>query len=150
IANAAIDETVSFVRTKSRAWIDSGVDHAWQDPYTIQAVGDLRLRANAAQAVLDKAGLAVDRAVADPNDKTVAEAQIAVAESKILTTEIAINATNKLFELAGTRSTLAEHNLDRHWRNARTHTLHDPVRWKYAILGNYYLNDVNPPLHAWS
>ena len=64
----------------------------------------------------------------------------------MLTTEIAIAATNKLFELAGTRSTLAEHNLDRHWRNARTHTLHDPVRWKYAILGNYYLNGVNPPL----
>lgn len=50
----------------------------------------------------------------------------------------------------GTRSTLAEHNLDRHWRNARTHTLHDPVRWKYAILGKYFLNGENPPLHAWS
>ncbi|TJW58845.1 MAG: SfnB family sulfur acquisition oxidoreductase, partial [Mesorhizobium sp.] len=95
IAKAAIDETVGFVRTKSRAWIDSGVDHAWQDPYTIQAIGDLRLRANAAEAVLERAGLAVDRAVADPNEKTVAEAQIAVAESKILTTEIAIIATNK-------------------------------------------------------
>jgi hypothetical protein len=23
--------------------------------------------------------------------------------------------------------------------------LHDPVRWKYAILGNYALNGVNPP-----
>ena len=55
-----------------------------------------------------------------------------------------------LFELAGARSTLAAHNLDRHWRNARTHTLHDPVRWKYAILGNYFLNGVDPPLHAWS
>ncbi|TGT90045.1 acyl-CoA dehydrogenase family protein, partial [Mesorhizobium sp. M5C.F.Ca.ET.164.01.1.1] len=104
----------------------------------------------AAEAVLERAGLAVDRAVADPNEKTVAEAQIAVAESKILTTEIAIIATNKLFELAGTRSTLAEHNLDRHWRNARTHTLHDPVRWKYSILGKYFLNGENPPLHAWS
>ena len=68
----------------------------------------------------------------------------------MLSTETAIAATNKLFELVGTRSTLAEHNLDRHWRNARTHTLHDPVRWKYAILGNYHLNGVNPPLHAWS
>lgn len=44
----------------------------------------------------------------------------------------------------------SQHALDRHWRNARTHTLHDPVRWKYAILGNYHLNGVNPPLHAWS
>jgi len=150
IAKAAISDALDFIRHRSRPWVDSGVDHASQDPYTIQAIGSLQTRANAAEALLDKAGLAIDRAVADPNEKTVAQAQIFTAESKILTTEIAIEATNKLFELAGTRSTLAEHGLDRHWRNARTHTLHDPVRWKYAIVGNYYLNGVNPPLHAWS
>ncbi|WP_217578824.1 SfnB family sulfur acquisition oxidoreductase [Mesorhizobium sp. GbtcB19] len=150
IAQAAIDETVNFVRTKSRAWIDSGVDNAWDDPYTIQAIGDLTLRLHAAQALLEKAGHAIDRAVAEPTAETVAHAQIVTAQAKILSTEIAIAATNKLFELAGTRSTLAEHNLDRHWRNARTHTLHDPVRWKYAILGKYFLNGENPPLHAWS
>ncbi|MER8441674.1 SfnB family sulfur acquisition oxidoreductase [Mesorhizobium sp. M1066] len=150
IAQAAIDETVNFVRTRSRAWIDSGVDNAWDDPYTIQAIGDLTLRLHAAQALLEKAGLAIDRAVIEPTADTVAHAQIVTAEAKILSTEIAIAATNKLFELAGTRSTLAEHNLDRHWRNARTHTLHDPVRWKYSILGKYFLNGENPPLHAWS
>ncbi|MCZ7447283.1 SfnB family sulfur acquisition oxidoreductase [Agrobacterium rhizogenes] len=150
IAQAAIDETVSFVRSKSRAWVDSGVEHAWDDPYTIQAVGDLTLRLHAAQALLEKAGHAIDRAIQNPNAETVAEAQIVTAEAKILSTEIAIAATNKLFELAGTRSTLAEHHLDRHWRNARTHTLHDPVRWKYSILGKYFLNGEKPPLHAWS
>ncbi|MBL0375510.1 SfnB family sulfur acquisition oxidoreductase [Rhizobium sp. KVB221] len=150
IASAAIKETVDFVRTKSRAWVDSGVENAWDDPYTIQAVGTLNLRLHAAQALLEKAGYAIDRAVANPTAETVAEAQIITAEAKILSTEIAIEATNKLFELAGTRSTLAEHNLDRHWRNARTHTLHDPVRWKYSILGKYYLNGEKPPLHAWS
>ena len=36
----------------------------------------------------------------------------------------------KLFELGGSKSTLAKYNFDRHWRNARAHTLHDPVRWK--------------------
>jgi SfnB family sulfur acquisition oxidoreductase len=150
IAKAAIDDTIAFVKINSRPWVDSGLDHAWEDPYTIQAVGDLTLRLHATEAVLERAGLAVDRAVRETNAKTVAEAQIAVAEAKVLSTEISITATNKLFELAGTRSTLVEHNLDRHWRNARTHTLHDPVRWKYAIIGNYALNGVNPPLHAWS
>ena len=150
IAQGAIADTVHFVRTASRPWIDSGVDHAWQDPYTIQAVGDLTLRLHAAEALLEKAGLAVDRAVLAPDADNVARAQIAVAEAKVLSTEVALAATNKLFELAGTRSTLGVHNLDRHWRNARTHTLHDPVRWKYAILGNYALNGIKPPLHAWS
>jgi SfnB family sulfur acquisition oxidoreductase len=150
IAKAAIDETIAFVRTKARPWIDSGLDHASQDPYTIQAIGDLSLKLHAAEALLERSGRSVDAAVEAPNAETVVAAQIAVAEAKVLSTEIAIEAANRLFELAGTRSTLAENNLDRHWRNARTHTLHDPVRWKYAILGNYFLNGVNPPLHAWS
>ena len=90
IAQAAINETISFVRTKSRAWVDSGVDNAWDDPYTIQAVGTLKLRLHAAQALLEKAGYAIDRAVANPNAETVAEAQIITAEAKILSTEIAI------------------------------------------------------------
>ncbi len=150
IGRAALDDTIAFVRTKSRPWIDSGQERASDDPYTIQAIGDLTIRQHAAEALLDRAGLAIDAAIADPSAESVAAAQLAVAESKVLTTEVAIAATNKLFELAGTRSTLAEDNLDRHWRNARTHTLHDPVRWKYAIVGNHALNGVNPPFHAWS
>jgi ABC-type sugar transport system ATPase subunit len=150
IARGTLQETISFVREKSRAWVDSGQEHAWQDPYTIQRIGDLSVRLSATEALLEKAGRVIDRAVANPSAQAGVDAQIAVAEAKILSTEISIEATNRLFELAGTRSTLGEHNLDRHWRNARTHTLHDPVRWKYAIVGNYVLNGINPPLHAWS
>ncbi|HBP2385631.1 TPA: SfnB family sulfur acquisition oxidoreductase, partial [Pseudomonas aeruginosa] len=50
---------------------------------------------------------------------------------------------------AGSRATLAEFNLDRHWRNARTHTLHDPVRWKVHAVGDYYLNGARPARHSW-
>jgi len=150
IARGTIAETVDFIRTKTRPWIDSQRDHAWEDPYSIQAVGDLQIRLHASEALLERAGRAIDRAVTAPDADSVAAAQIATAEAKVLSTEIAILATNKLFELAGTRSTLGQYNLDRHWRNARTHTLHDPVRWKYAIVGNYFLNGVKPPFHAWS
>ena len=149
IARAAIADTIRFVRTLSRPWIDSGKDHAWEDPYTISAVGDLMVRLHAAEAILELSGRAVDHAIAEPNETTVAEASLKVAEAKVLTTEIAILAGNKLHELAGTRSTLAQHGLDRHWRNARTHTLHDPVRWKYALIGNHALNGALPPRHAW-
>jgi SfnB family sulfur acquisition oxidoreductase len=149
IARAAVADTIRFVRTQSRPWIDSGKDHAWEDPYTISAVGDLVIRLHAAEAILELSGRAVDRAIAEANETTVAEASLKVAEAKVLTTEIAILAGNKLHELAGTRSTLAQHGLDRHWRNARTHTLHDPVRWKYALIGNHALNGVLPPRHAW-
>ena len=149
VASAAIDETLKFVRTYTRPWIDSGQERGYEDVYLIAQVGDLKIRLHAAEAILERAGRSVDHAIALPNEETVAAASIAVAEAKVLTTEIAILATNKLFELAGTRSTLAEYNLDRHWRNARTHTLHDPVRWKFQAIGNYYLNNLKPPRHAW-
>jgi SfnB family sulfur acquisition oxidoreductase len=150
IGREALTDTIRFVREKARPWIDSGQERASADPYTIQAVGDLTIRQHAAEALLDKAGLALDAAVARPDAESVAAAQLAVAEAKVLTTDVALAASNKLFELSGTRSTLATENLDRHWRNARTHTLHDPVRWKVAIIGNHALNGVVPPFHAWS
>lgn len=150
IAAAAIDDAIRFIKERTRAWVDSGRERATDDPYTIQAIGDLTARLSATRALLERAGSAVDKAVEAPSADSVARAQVAVAEAKIFSTETALLASSKLFELAGTRSVLAENNLDRHWRNARTHTLHDPVRWKYAILGNYHLNGVNPPLHAWS
>ena len=149
IARGAIQETIAYVQEHARPWIDSGLEKAVQDPYTIQQVGDLKIKLRAAEAVLDLAADQIQRAVDDPTDDSVAEASILVAEAKVLTTEIALLASNKLFELGGTRATLAEHNLDRHWRNARTHTLHDPVRWKYFAVGNYFLNGVKPPRHPW-
>ena len=149
IARAIIAETIAFVREKSRPWIDSGQDRAADDVYTIAAVGDLQVRLHAAEAILERAGRVLDRGALDETPDAVAEASIAVAEAKVLTTEVALLAANKLFELAGTRSTLAEHALDRHWRNARVHTLHDPVRWKFHAIGNHALNGVRPPVHAW-
>jgi SfnB family sulfur acquisition oxidoreductase len=149
IARAAIDETVKFIKTRSRPWIDANVDTASEDPLTVYQVGELHYRLHAAEALMERAALKVDRAAATLDEPTVTAAALAVAEAKIGATDIAILATTKLFELAGTQSTLEQYQLDRHWRNARVHTLHDPVRWKYHAIGNYYLNEVAPPRHAW-
>ena len=150
LADAAIDTTIDLVHTRARPWIDSQQEKASEDPYTIQMIGALKIRLNAGLALLDKAGEAIDRAVSAPSAQSVATAQIDTAQAKVLTTESAIDATNRLFELVGTSATDRNLNLDYLWRNARTHTLHDPVRWKYAVVGNYYLNHALPPLHAWS
>ncbi|MFJ3048403.1 SfnB family sulfur acquisition oxidoreductase [Herbaspirillum chlorophenolicum] len=148
IARAAYRDLIAFVKTRSRPWIDSGVERAGDDPLTIREVGDLTIQLHAAEALVQRAGHKVDAAAAAPTEDSVAEASIAVAEARVLTTEVSLAAGSKLFELAGSQSTLAEHNLDRHWRNARTHTLHDPVRWKYHAIGNFYLNGKKPPRHG--
>jgi SfnB family sulfur acquisition oxidoreductase len=150
IAKGAIDDTIAFIRTYTRPWIDSGQERGSEDVFTIAQIGDLIIKLHAAEALLEKAGRAIDTILDEPTEDAVGAVAVKVAQAKVLTTEVAILATNKLHELAGTRSTLAEFNLDRHWRNARTHTLHDPVRWKYFHIGNHALNAVNPPRHAWS
>jgi SfnB family sulfur acquisition oxidoreductase len=145
IARAAYEDALSFVRSSSRPWIDSGVDKASDDPLSIKIIGELVIQLHAAEALLERAGEYVDIAQAEPTAASVAGASIAVAEARAISTEASLNSASKLLELAGSRGTLAQYNLDRHWRNARTHTLHDPVRWKYHAVGNYYLNDSLPP-----
>ncbi|MGE8509902.1 SfnB family sulfur acquisition oxidoreductase [Paraburkholderia terricola] len=152
IAQAALADTLTFVRARSRPWIDSGVERASDDPLTVREIGHLHIQLHAAEALLERAARVLDASAAKPEttEDDVARASVAVGEAKVLTTEVALLAGEKLFELAGTQSTLAEHNLDRHWRNARVHTLHDPVRWKYHLVGNYYLNGVKPVRHPWN
>jgi SfnB family sulfur acquisition oxidoreductase len=148
IARGALADTIEYVRTRSRPWKDAGVEHAHQDPYTIAQIGEMRIRVSASDALLARAGKFVDAAAADPMVDTVAAGSIAVAESKAASTEAALFVSSKLIELAGARATLQEFGLDRHWRNARTHSVHDPVRWKYRAVGDYWLNGINPPRHG--
>lgn len=150
IAQGALDDALAFVRDHSRPWVDAGVARNTDDPYILADIGRISTELSAANALLRRAARVLD--ATDPTTLTAensAAASIAVAEAKVLTTEIALRASEKLLEWGGSRATLLQHGLDRHWRNARTHTLHDPVRWKTHAIGNYYLNAVYPARHAW-
>ncbi|TBU87167.1 SfnB family sulfur acquisition oxidoreductase [Phytopseudomonas dryadis] len=149
IARGAFAELLNVAR-QARPWVDSGLQHGWQDPLSLALIGDLAWRLSAAEAILQQSAAAVDRALAEPSEDSVAEASRVVGQAKVLSTEIALAASSTLFELGGTRSVSASRGLDRFWRNARTHTLHDPVRWKYHLVGNQRLNGVKPPRHAWN
>lgn len=147
-ARGAFRATGEFVRERSRPWIDARVERAADDPLLIAQYGDIAIQIRAAEASLRRAARFVDAAQAAPDAQTVAAASVAVAEARALTTTASLDAGSRLFELAGTAATLDGLGLDRFWRNARTHTLHDPVRWKYHAVGNYFLNGTLPPRHG--
>lgn len=148
IGHGAFAATLPFIREHTRPWIDSGLASATQDALLLHQVGHVHVRLRAADAMLARAARLVDAARDHATDDSVAQASIAVAQAKALSTSASLLASNKLLELGGSGSTLSEHGLDRFWRNARTHTLHDPVRWKYHAIGNYALNGVRPPRHG--
>lgn len=136
IARAAFAETLDFLRTKSRPWIDSRVASAQDDPLTVAKVGEVAIWPEAAEALLERAGHRIDATQAETTEEAVVAASLAVAAAKVLASELAIDASSVHFALAGTSSVKANLNLDHHWRNARTHTLHDTMRWKYHVVGN--------------
>jgi SfnB family sulfur acquisition oxidoreductase len=148
IARAALDDAAEFVRTKSRPYPDAGVPRAADDPLVVQAFGEMELGVRAADAVLGEAGRALDRATAELTAESAADASLAVAAARAITTKTSVEVSSRLFEVSGTRSALAELDLDRHWRNARTHTLHDPAAWKVQHLGRWAVDGVLPPRHG--
>ncbi|WP_119026559.1 SfnB family sulfur acquisition oxidoreductase [Acinetobacter soli] len=150
IAEAAFTDLISAVK-KARPVIDANVEKASLEHFTIQETGKLQVLLDVAIALLDDAAEYLDELDSqfEVTDAQAARASILVAEAKVYANDAALTISEKLLELGGSRASLSQHNLDQHWRNARVHTLHDPVRWKIHAIGNYYLNGVFPARHAW-
>jgi SfnB family sulfur acquisition oxidoreductase len=145
LARAAFEATVAFIRQRNPKADDAPADAVWEeDQLSIRELGELAVSLHGTEALLERAGRAIDRAYDSGLADEWTRAAVAVSEVRAASTASALLITNKLFELAGTRSTAPEHALDRLWRDARTHTLHDPVRWRVFDVGNYYLNDKAP------
>ncbi|GGF14486.1 SfnB family sulfur acquisition oxidoreductase [Williamsia phyllosphaerae] len=150
IAAGALHSAVDCVRTLSRPWWEAGVERAVDDPLLIQRFGELSVVVASAEATLEVAGRAVDAMQLSADDPVLlaAEASVAVATAKVVSDRAANEVSSALFEVSGTRSAADDLNLHHFWRNARIHTLHDPVRWKYQHLGRYVLHGTPPPLSA--
>jgi len=150
IAEAAFADTLTAVQ-KARPIVDAQVEKASLEHYTLQEVGKSSVLLDAAILLLDEAAEYLDELdqLESVTDEQAAKASILVAEAKVYANDAALHISEKLLELGGSRSSLSQHNLDQHWRNARVHTLHDPIRWKLHALGDYYLNHKLPARHAW-
>ncbi|WP_433435040.1 acyl-CoA dehydrogenase family protein [Nonomuraea sp. CA-141351] len=146
IARAALEDGAAFIRDHSRPWFESTVERVTDEQSVLVRFGQIAGRVLVTELALARAAQLLDEVVAaGPDDHNTALLSAHVAAVKTQAAQVAVQTSNDVFELAGTRATDAAYGLDRHWRNARTHTLHDPVRWKEFHLGNFLLNDVRPP-----
>jgi alkylation response protein AidB-like acyl-CoA dehydrogenase len=153
IAEGAYTEGRAFTRQSSRPWFASGVERALDDPFVQHRYGELRLLVRPAELAADDAARRLDEAF-DAGAALTAEERgrvaIAVAEAKVLAHRAALEVGSQLFELTGARATTERLGLDRHWRNARVHTLHDPVDYKLRDIGRFQLDGRVPEPSAYS
>ncbi|KWF12338.1 acyl-CoA dehydrogenase family protein [Burkholderia pseudomultivorans] len=147
LAEGALGEARDYVLKHGRPWIQADVERASDDPYTLQRFGDMRIQAVAAAALADRAAAALQRAWTQHDALTAdgrAEAALAVSEAKIVAQRAALANGEALFDACGARATAASLGLDRFWRNARTHTLHDPLDYRQRDVGRFALTGVLP------
>ncbi len=96
IAQAALADALAFVRERARPWVDSGPEHASDDPYIIQE-GRLRGRPAAAGEVLLEAGRTLDAiaSVAVTAESSARALRSRSPRPRSWTTQTALDATEK-------------------------------------------------------
>jgi len=153
IAEGALEEARRYVTQYARPWISSGVERATDDPYLVQRFGEMRLKAVSAEALATRAAQALDAAWQKGLALSAEErAQVALAtsEAKILAHRAALDVSENLFDACGARATHAPLALDRFWRNARVHTLHDPLDYRVRDVGRFALNGTLPEVSLYT
>jgi len=144
IAEEALDDAARYIRSNNRPWLGNPHDEHAREPFVVRDFGRLGVLARTARLSLLHAARLIDEARRAPTPEALIAARMAIADSRLVASEAATRIADEFFLLTGGRATLAKHALDRHWRNARTHSLHDPLRWKEYHIGNYYLNGEVP------
>jgi alkylation response protein AidB-like acyl-CoA dehydrogenase len=147
IAEGALAVARGYTREHRRAWPSSGVEQAKDDPYTLHHYGEMWLGIEAARLLTDEAARRLDDAWSSAEGVTAEQrgrVALAVAAAKAQTTRVSLDVSVRMFDVMGARATTRRAAMDRFFRNARTHTLHDPIDYKFKELGSWALNESLP------
>ena len=151
ILQAVLRDGSALVHKRGRAFYHAAAERAPDDPLIQQVVGQISALAFAAEATILAAADALDEVVdiSRQGGGSVEEAAhrgaVRSAQAKLVVDELALRATTQLFELGGASSAKRSENLDRHWRNVRTLSAHNPNLFKARALGDFYLNGTPLP-----
>lgn len=147
VARNALADAVNFARHHARPIKHSPASRSVDDPYVEFSVGEISAQAYAAEAVVLRAAERIDAAWAEGlTEESIAAAAIEVAQAQYVAASAALKAAELVFDVGGASTTARKHNLDRHWRNARTVANHNPRHWKAAVVGAWHLKGTPPPL----
>ncbi|MGY3605342.1 MULTISPECIES: acyl-CoA dehydrogenase family protein [unclassified Bradyrhizobium] len=151
IARSSLREAAALVRSRKRTFYYAPSQIPTDDPLLQQTVGQIASGAFAAETVVLAAADALDVAT-DAFDAGAANAVEAAhnaallsAKAKIVADEFAIRAGSLLFDVGGASATKKLTNFDRHWRNARTLSSHNPTTFKARSIGQYEISGTPLP-----
>ncbi|MDX1893010.1 acyl-CoA dehydrogenase family protein [Mycolicibacterium sp. 050158] len=157
ILAAVVDDGVTLLRSRDRSFSHAPTERPTDDPLLQRLLGELTSTAYVARAAVLDAAAAIGAATTsaastpdgNPDARLAEEAQLRVAKVKVHLDAIAPEAATRLLELGGASAASRQRGLDRHWRNIRTITLHNPVAYKAVAIGKNLLHDTPLPANAY-
>lgn len=151
IAQRAERDVREWVAQRTRGYTHSAADLPRHDPLVQQVIGRLSAAAFSARATVLAVAELLDEVLAAgaKDEKALVEVELAAARAQLAVIDTVLPATSELFEVGGASITSERLRLDRHWRNARTISVHNPAIQKARAIGDHLLNGANLPF-AWS
>jgi alkylation response protein AidB-like acyl-CoA dehydrogenase len=154
ILAAVVDDGVALLRSRDRSFSHAPTERPTDDPLLQRRLGELESTAYIAKAAVLDAADAIGAAIASmrdgvPDAQLAAQAQLKTAKVKVHLDDVAPQAATRLLELGGASAASRRRNLDRHWRNIRTITLHNPVDYKARVIGQNLLHGTPVPANAY-
>ncbi|MFF5016617.1 acyl-CoA dehydrogenase family protein [Streptomyces sp. NPDC001165] len=148
MAEGVLAEARDYSRAGHSPWHPDWPVGSPQDPQVLTAYGELTVLTRAASALTDQAQEAVHDGLVRGEDITYdeyAEISVLVAMAEAAASRAAQESTARALDIIGARSASSRLGFDRFWRNARTHTLYEPVAHRLRDVGDYFLNGAHPP-----
>ncbi|MGW2704083.1 acyl-CoA dehydrogenase family protein [Streptomyces sp. NPDC001340] len=148
MAEGVLAEARDYSRAGHSPWHPDWPVGSPQDPQVLTAYGELTVLTRAASALTDQAEAAVHDGLVHGEDITYdeyAEISALVAMAEAAASRAAQESTARALDIIGARSASSRLGFDRFWRNARTHTLYEPVAHRLRDVGDYFLNGAHPP-----
>ncbi|MEV8593491.1 acyl-CoA dehydrogenase family protein [Streptomyces sp. NPDC052012] len=148
MAEGVLAEVREYSRTGQAPWRPAWPAGTPHDPQVQTAYGELTVLTRSASALTDQALEAVRGGLERGDDLTYdecADISALVAMAETAAARAAQESTTRSLDIIGARSTSARLGFDRFWRNARTHTLYEPVSHRLRDIGEYFLNGAHPP-----
>ena len=149
------NDAVALAKRRARNFSHAAVPQSPSDDrQVLQVVGEIAAHAFAAEAIVLIAAERLDEAyesVVDgaPTPEAAEAAQLAAAEAKVAVDSFSYATAAKLFDVGGASATQSIYNLDRHWRNVRTISTHNPTFLKSSAIGDNITNGVSFPANAY-
>ncbi|SIR88416.1 acyl-CoA dehydrogenase family protein [Williamsia sterculiae] len=144
IAAAVADDAATLVRGRTRSYPLASTPDAARDPQVLEIVGELTSKAFAARATVLHLAATLDAFNDDPTPETARQALLDSAAAQVINTDIVGTAAWRLFDAGSASAVKSGRGLDRHLRNARTVSSHNPAAYKASLIGDHAVNGTPP------